>query len=148
MLVILRSDLAGLGKRGDIVDVADGHARNYLLPKGFAIPASPGAVDQAAKMRQSRDQRDAAAREAARTIASSLVPQVITVAAKAGPEGRLFGSVAAADIARAVLDQTGLEIDRHAIDVENIKSLGEYSATVSLHAEVSFPLRLEVVALS
>lgn len=148
MLVILRSDLAGLGKRGDIVDVADGHARNYLLPKGLAITASPGAVDQAAKMRQSRDQRDAAAREAARAIASSLVPQVITVSAKAGPEGRLFGSVASADIARAVLEQTGIDLDRHAIEVETIKSLGEYSATVSLHTEVSFPLRLEVVALS
>ncbi len=98
MKVILRSDLDGLGKRGDIVEVADGHARNFLFPKGHAIVASDGAVDQAGQMRQARDQRDASAREAATTIASTLVPKVITVTAKAGPEGKLFGSVTAGDV--------------------------------------------------
>jgi large subunit ribosomal protein L9 len=147
MKVILRSDLAELGKRGDIVEVADGHARNFLLPKGLAFKASEGAVAQAAKMRSSRDLRDANARDAARAIASALVPQVITVHAKAGPEGRLFGSVTSADVAEAVKAQTGIELDRHDITVEQIKTLGEHSVTASLHSEVSFPIRLSVEAL-
>jgi len=146
MLVILREDLTGMGKRGDIVDVADGHARNYLFPKGLAMKASAGAVQQASKMRQARDQRDAAEREAARTVASSLVPQVIKVTAKAGAEGKLFGSVTSAEIAEAVLEQTGIEIDRKTISGEPIKQVGEHQMTVELHSEVSFPLQVEVLA--
>ncbi len=146
MLVILREDLTGMGKRGDIVDVADGHARNYLFPKGLAMKASSGAVQQASKMRQARDQRDAAERDAARTVASSLVPQVIQVTAKAGPEGKLFGSVTSAEIAEAVLEQTGIEIDRKTISGEAIKQVGEHQMTVELHSEVSFPLQVEVLA--
>ncbi len=145
MKVILRSDLDQLGKRGDIVDVADGHARNYLLPKGLAFAATPGALDQASKMRRGRDQRDATARDAARTIASTLVPQVITITAKAGPEGRLFGSVTTADIVEAVQEQTGIELERRQIDAEPIKTAGQHSVTASLHADVSFPITLEVV---
>jgi large subunit ribosomal protein L9 len=146
MKVILRSDLDGLGKRGDIVDVADGHARNYLLPKGHAIEASDGALAQAARMRQARDLRDASAREAATAIASTLVPQVITVEAKAGPEGKLFGSVTAADIVAAVEAQTDIEIDRRDVEVDSIKTLGQHTATASLHSDVSFPITIDVVA--
>ena len=89
MKLILRSDVDRLGKRGDIVDVADGYGRNYLLPRGLAFVATAGAVDQAAKMRRSRDLRDAQDREAAQTIATTLVPKVITISAKAGSEGQL-----------------------------------------------------------
>ena len=145
MQVILRSDLEGLGKRGDIVDVADGHARNYLFPKGLALKATDGAVAQASKMRRARDLRDASDREAATTIASTLVPKVITVTAKAGSEGKLFGSVTTADIADAVKAQTGIELDRKSIQLDDhIKTVGEHTATVSLHHAVSFPLRVEV----
>lgn len=146
MQVVLRSDIDGLGKRGDIVDVADGHARNYLLPKGHAIKASDGAVEQASRMRRARDLRDAAARESATTIASTLVPQVITVEAKAGSEGKLFGSVTAADIIAAVEDQTSIALDRRQLDVEPIKTLGQHTVTASLHSDVSFPITVEVVA--
>ncbi len=147
MQVILRSDLDGLGKRGDIVDVADGHARNYLLPKGLALKATAGAVDQAAKMRRSRDLRDASDRDAATTIASTLVPKVITITAKAGAEGKLFGSVTTADIVAAVEAQTGIKLDRKSLHLdEPIKSIGEHTATASLHHAVSFPIRVEVVA--
>jgi large subunit ribosomal protein L9 len=145
MQIILRSDLEGLGKRGDIVDVADGHARNYLFPKGLALKATPGAVVQAGKMRRSRDLRDASDREAATTIASTLVPKVIAITAKAGAEGKLFGSVTTADIADAVEKQTGIKLDRKSIHLdEHVKTVGEHSATVSLHHAVSFPLRFEV----
>jgi large subunit ribosomal protein L9 len=148
MQVILRNDLAGLGKRGDIVDVADGHARNYLLPKGLAFKATDGAVDQAAKMRRARDLRDASDREAASTIASTLVPKVITITAKAGAEGKLFGSVTTADIVAAVEEQTGIKLDRKSVHLdEHIKTLGEHSATATLHQSVSFPIRVDVVPL-
>lgn len=147
MKVILRSDLPQLGKRGDIVDVADGHARNYLLPKGLALVASEGAVDQAARMRRSRDQRDAHARDAAQTIASTLVPKVIAVQAKAGPEGKLFGSITAADVVDAVREQTGIELERRQVEVDHIKTLGQHMVVASLHADVSFPITIEVEAL-
>jgi large subunit ribosomal protein L9 len=145
MKVILRSDLAGLGKRGDIVDVADGHARNHLLPKGLAFTASRGAVDQAAKMRRSRDLRDASDRDAARTIASTLVPKIITITAKAGTGGKLFGSVTHADVVEAIKEQTGIELERRQLEGDPIKSLGQHSLTASLHADVSFPVTVEVV---
>ncbi|HWL43074.1 MAG TPA: 50S ribosomal protein L9 [Ilumatobacter sp.] len=148
MKVILRTDLEGLGKRGDIVEVADGHARNFLLPKGKAFKATAGAVEQAARMRRSRDLRDASDREAATTIASTLVPKIIAITAKAGAEGKLFGSVTTADIAEAVKEQTRIELDRKSIHLdEAIKTTGEHTATVSLHASVSFPLRVEVSAV-
>ncbi len=146
MKVILRSDLDGLGKRGDIVDVADGHARNYLLPKGHAITATEGAVDQAGRMRKARDQRDSSAREAATTIASTLVPKVITVSAKAGPEGKLFGSITSADVVGAVLEQTEIELDRRQIEIDVIKTVGQHTVTASLHSDVSFPITIDVVA--
>ena len=145
MQVILRSDVSGLGKRGDIVDVADGHARNYLLPKGFALKASDGAIAQAAKMRRARDLRDASDREAATTVASTLVPKVITVSAKAGTEGKLFGSVTSTDVAAAVQKQTGIEIDRKVIEIDDqIKTLGQHTVTAALHPDVSFPITVDV----
>jgi large subunit ribosomal protein L9 len=146
MKVVLRSDVDGLGKRGDIVDVADGHARNYLFPKGHAIKASAGAVEQAGRMRKARDQRDAAARDSATTVASTLVPKVITVSAKAGAEGKLFGSVTAADIVEAVKAQTDIDLDRRQLDVEPIKTVGQHTVTASLHHDVSFPITVDVVA--
>lgn len=146
MQVILRSDVAGLGERGDIVDVADGHARNFLFPKGHALKASPGAIDQASKMRASRDARDHESREAATAVASKLVPQTITIEAKASPEGKLFGSVSAADVVDAVKEQADVEIERKNIDVDNVKTVGQHTATASLHADVSFPITIEVVA--
>ncbi len=145
MKVILRSDLDGLGKRGDIVDVADGHARNYLFPQGLALVATTGASSQAAKMRRSRDLRDASDREAAQTVATTLVPKVITVTAKAGAEGKLFGSVTTADIVDAVRAQTGIKLDRRQLQSEPIKTIGQHTVIASLHTDVSFPITIDVV---
>jgi large subunit ribosomal protein L9 len=100
--VILRNDLPELGKRGDIIEVSDGYARNFLFPRGAAMVATKGAVDQAASMRRSRDVRDARDRGAAEEVARQLVPKVITLTARAGAEGKLFGSITAPDIAEAV----------------------------------------------
>ena len=147
MEVILRSDVTGLGKRGDIVDVADGHARNFLVPRGLAFAATPGAVDQAARMRKSRDQRDSQYRESARSIASALVPKIITITAKAGSEGKLFGSVTSADVVDAVKAQTGIELERRQLEVDPIKVLGQHTVTAKLHSDVSFPITLDVVSV-
>src|SRR3954447_7226031 len=146
MKVILRSDLPGLGHRGDICEVKEGYARNYLLPRGKAMVASDGAVSQAGTMRRARDVRDAQDREAAQGVASSLVARTIKIQAKSGSEGRLYGSVTTADIAEAVAEQTGITIDRKQLVGDPIKSLGTHSVSAKLHADVEFPITVEVVA--
>ena len=146
MKLILRSDRKGVGKRGDIVEVADGFARNFLLPKGHAIKANDGAVSQAGSMRRARDLRDSQDRESAQTIASALVAKTITIAVKAGAEGRLFGSVTATDVASAVEAQTKISLDRRKLHVEHIKTTGTYNVIAKLHHDVEFPISVEVVA--
>ena len=146
--MILRADVDGVGKKGDICDVADGYGRNYLVPKGLAFVSTRGAEKQASSMRRSRDVKDAADRSAAQEVASTLVPRVITISAKAGAEGKLFGSVTTSDIAEAVVAQTGIEIDRRQLHLdEPIKTTGTHTVPAKLHAEVEFPVRVEVVAL-
>ncbi len=143
--VILREDVANLGKRGDICEVSDGYARNFLLPKGLAMRANDGAIAQAGSMRRARDVRDAQERGEAEAVASKLVPRTITVKAKAGPEGRLFGSVTAADIVEAVEAQTGIVLDRRRLLLaEPIKQIGTHSVAVKLHADVEFPVTVDV----
>lgn len=146
MKVILREDIDGVGRRGDIVDVADGHARNYLLPKGKAITASTGAVQQAESMRKARDLREASARDAARAVAATLTATTFTILAKAGNEGRLFGSVTASEVADAILAGTGVDVDRKKVVVGAIRTVGDHSATVRLHADVECTVSLTVVA--
>ncbi len=144
--VILRSDVAKVGKKGDVVDVSPGFARNYLVAKGLAMPASQGAIAQGAAMRRARDVRDARDRESAEQIARALVSKVIRIPAKAGTEGRLFGSVTVADIAAAVEAQTNIVIDRRRIHLSDpIKTLGVHEIPVKLHSEVEFRITAEVV---
>jgi large subunit ribosomal protein L9 len=145
--LVLRTDVAQVGKKGDIVEVADGYGRNYLVPKGMAFPATAGVEVQATSMRRSRDVRDASDRAAAQEVASRLVPQVVTITARAGAEGKLFGSVTTTEIADAVAAQTGVEIDRRQLHLdEPIKALGTHLVPAKLHAEVEFPITVEVVA--
>jgi large subunit ribosomal protein L9 len=146
MKVLLRSDIDGVGKRGDIIDVTGGFARNHLLPAGKAIVATPGLESQAAAMRRSRDLRDARDHESSETVARALVGTPITLSARATGE-RLFGSVSAADIIRQVELQTGAVIDRKdlALD-EPIKTVGEHSVRVELVGGVVFELTVHVVA--
>jgi large subunit ribosomal protein L9 len=144
--VILRDDVEGLGHRGDVVEVSKGYVRNFLEPRSLAIPATAGAQAQGEVMRKARDQRHAAARESAEEIARDLVSKEILVAAKAGDGGRLFGSVTPADIVAAVAEQSGIEIDRKSLQMEDhIKEVGEYHVTARLHSDVQFPIRIKVV---
>jgi large subunit ribosomal protein L9 len=146
MKVLLRSDIDGVGKRGDIIDVSGGFARNHLLPAGKAIVASPGVEGQAAAMRKSRDLRDARDRESSETVARTLVGNAVTLQARAKGE-RLFGSISALDIVRKVEEQTGAVIDRKDLVLdEPIKTVGEHNVRVELIGGVVFELTVDVVA--
>jgi large subunit ribosomal protein L9 len=146
MKVLLRSDIDGVGKRGDIIDVSGGFARNHLLPAGKAIVASTGLESQAAAMRRSRDLRDARDRESSETVARTLVGHAITLSARAAGD-RLFGSVSAADIVHRVEEQTGAVIDRKDLVLEEpIKTVGEHSVRVELVGGIVFELTVHVVA--
>jgi large subunit ribosomal protein L9 len=145
MNVILREDIAGVGRRGDIVTVADGHARNYLLPRGLAFVATDGAVAQANAMRRRRDLRESADRESARTVAEALTAKTFTIKAKAGNEGRLFGSVTTSDIAGALAAQAGVTLDRKKVVAQPIRTTGNHTAVVRLHADVECTIKINVV---
>lgn len=146
MRVVLHADVDGVGTKGQVVDVADGHARNLLLPAGLAVKATKGAEGQAEAMRRSRALRDATDRASAEEVAKTLVPATITVTAKASGEGRLFGSVGAHEVADAIAAQTGIDLDRRLLVVdEPIKEVGEFQVTARLHPDVQFPVRIEVV---
>jgi large subunit ribosomal protein L9 len=145
--VLLRADIDGVGKRGDIIDVSGGFARNHLLPSGKAIVASPGVETQAASMRKSRDLRDARDRESSETVARALVGNTVTLAVRAGSGGKLFGSVTGADIVKAVEAQTDAVVDRKDLVLdEPIKTVGVHNVRVELIGGVIFELTLDVVA--
>ena len=147
MKIVLRNDVNGVGRKGDVLDVADGYARNYLLPKGFALIASPGVEAQAEAMRKARQARNPAERAEASEVAKVLGNSTVRITAKAGREGKLFGSVSAAEIAAAIAAQTGTEVDRRSIDItEPIKSTGSHSVVARLHSEVEVAVIVEVVA--
>jgi len=143
--VILRKDVDMVGKRGDLVEVSDGHARNHLIPKGLAMRATPDAEAQAEQMRKAAQVRDTKAVEAAQEVATALVPKRIVIRAKAGDNGQLFGAVHEGEIAAAVLEQTEIELDRKIISIdEPIKTTGTHYVMAKLHQEVQFPITLEV----
>ena len=147
MKVLLRKDVSGIGRRGDIVTVSSGHARNFLLPGGLAIIATDGAVTQANSMRRARDLREAADRDAAFAISAELAKHTVTVKAKAGAEGRLFGSVTANDSVAAVKDQTSVVLDRKHINIETpIRTTGAHQVSVSLFDGISGVVNVSVVA--
>lgn len=145
MKVILRTDVDLVGKRGDVVDVSDGHARNYLIPKGLAMRASAGAQAQADEMRRARDVKDARERDAAQELATQLVPKTIHIVTKAAEGGKLFGAISPSEIAAAVKDQTQIELDPHIISIDDpIKVTGTHYVMAKVHHEVQFPITVEV----
>jgi large subunit ribosomal protein L9 len=147
MRVVLRDDVDGVGRRGDIVTVAGGFARNFLLPEGRAIPATDGIELQAQAMRRARDMRSTKDLEAAQVQATEIDQAVITVTARAGATGRLFGSVGAQEIVEAVAAQRRVQVDRHAVQLaEPIKEVGTTDVTVQLYEDVTATLHIEVVA--
>lgn len=147
MKILLRSDVKGVGRRGDIVSVSAGHARNFLLPNDLAVIANDGTVAQAEIMRKAQDLKTATDRESARKLSESLVTKVISISAKAGNEGRLFGSITSAEIVKAIFDQTGATVDRKHVQLEApLRQLGEHVVVVELFAEVLVNISVNIVA--
>ena len=147
MKVLLRSDVNGVGRRGDIVEVKDGFARNFLLPSGQALKASDETERQATSMRRARDLRDAENKAAAETQKGIIEAAALTIAARAGANDRLFGSVTEADVVNALRTATGISLDRHAIHMaEHVKDLGSHTVTATIFEGVVATIRFTVVA--
>ena len=144
--VILTDEVRGLGNRGEVVSVAAGYARNFLLPKELAYPATPGNMKRLEQERKRYDVSQAKEKDQASSVAKAFDGLTVTVRKKAGEQGALYGSVTAADLAEA-LAAKGITIDRRRIELEEpIKRLGTHVVHVRLHREVIATLNVEVVA--
>lgn len=147
MKVILADDVVNLGRKGDVVTVADGYARNFLVPKGLALFASKGALKQADQMRRAREEKERKVKEAAEGRVARLGASPVYISARAGEEGRLFGSVTKTDVARAIEEQLGEAVDRHEVRLDDpIRHLGTHNVEVHLHEEVNAAVTVEVIA--
>ncbi|MCZ2827414.1 50S ribosomal protein L9 [Modestobacter sp. VKM Ac-2986] len=147
MKLILTAEVTGLGSSGDTVEVKGGYGRNYLLPRGLAMIATRGAEKQIAGLRRARDARDVRTLEEAQALAARLSGLTVTLPARSGDGGRLFGRITTADVAAAVTAAGGPELDRRRIELpSSIKSVGTHTVTVRVHPEVSVPVTLDVVA--
>jgi large subunit ribosomal protein L9 len=145
MKVILQKTVERLGDPGDVADVADGYARNYLIPRGLAVKAEKGAVRHADSLKRAHEARIKALKGEFEALAARVLQSPIVVTAKVGEEGRLFGSVTAADIAEAVSAQAGVTVDRRDVHLdEPIRSVGTHEVRVRLHPEVDPVITVDV----
>lgn len=147
MKLILTQEISGLGGPGDVVEVAGGYGRNYLIPRGFAMRWTRGAEKQIELIKRARSVREVRSLDDAQRLSGALGELNVRLETRAGETGRLFGSVTAADIVQAVRAAGGPELDRRRIEIRNpIKTIGAHQVTVRLHPEVTATLDLEVVA--
>ena len=147
MKLILTQEVSGLGAPGDVVDVAAGYGRNYLLPRGFAMQWTRGAEKQVDLIKRARQAREIRTLEDAQDVAGRLEKLTVRMRRRAGSNGRLFGSVGPSDIATAVREAGGPELDRRKILVPDpIKTAGAHRVQVRLHPEVSASVNIEVIA--
>ena len=147
MKLILTQEVSSLGEPGNVVDVAAGYGRNYLIPRGFAMLWTRGAEKQVELIKRARSAREIRGLDDAKAVAGQLEGLRVLMRRRAGGSGRLFGSVGAADIATAVREAGGPDLDRRRIEVRDpIKTLGEHQVRVRLHPEVSAPVDIEIVA--
>ena len=146
MKLILTKDVARLGHKGDVVDVAAGYARNYLVPRSLAVKATPGALQQAEGMRLAREEALRRELADAQALSQSLVGTRVVVAARAGDEGKLFGSIGTGDVAEAIKKFTGIEVERRAIVLPvPIRDIGLHEVSLKPHADVEFAVTLDVI---
>jgi large subunit ribosomal protein L9 len=146
MKVILQKPVDKLGVPGDIVEVADGYARNYLMPRGMAVKATKGGVKHIDSLKRAHTTRVNQAKAEAEQVAGKLIGTPITVTAHAGEEGKLFGSVTASDVAEAIDRQAGIRVDRHDVHLdEPIRSVGTHEVRIHLFAEVDPVISVEVI---
>ncbi|HEX3463253.1 MAG TPA: 50S ribosomal protein L9 [Candidatus Elarobacter sp.] len=148
MKVILTGDVKPLGSRGAVVDVKDGYANNYLFPQKLAVVATPGAMKQLEQQQNAKKRKQAEEVANAQDVATQLEQAVIRVAAKAGGNGRLFGTVTNGQVADALHEQLGITIDRHKIEMKDgIKALGTYPVEIRLGNNILAKSAVQVVAL-
>ncbi|MBV8581166.1 MAG: 50S ribosomal protein L9 [Candidatus Eremiobacteraeota bacterium] len=148
MKVILTGDVKPLGVRGAVVDVKDGYANNFLFPKQLAVVATPGAMKQLEQQQNAKKRKQAEEVANAQEVAAQLEASVIRVPAKAGGNGRLFGTVTNAQVADALHEQLGVTIDRHKIEMKDgIKALGTYPVEIRLGNNIVAKSAVQVVAL-
>lgn len=147
MKVILQKDVKNIGKKGDVVEVAEGYGRNFLLPRGLAVEANAGNLRQVAHQKQAESTKAERELQDARKIGEKIKSKELKVSAKVGEGGRLFGSITTQEIADQLRRQFSVEIDKRKIDLkEPIKSLGTHPAVVKVHPQVHVPLVVRVVA--
>ncbi|WP_380164188.1 50S ribosomal protein L9 [Jannaschia sp. R86511] len=147
MKLILTQEVTGLGEPGDVVDVKDGYGRNFLLPRRLATPWTKGVEAQVTSIRTARKAREIATIEEAQQVRATLQQHPVTLTARAGDSGRLFGAITPGDIAEALVASGGPSIDRRKVIIpQPIKSLGTYTVTVKLHADVTASIDVDVVA--
>ena len=147
MKVILTQDVNNIGKQGDLVEVADGYGRNFLLPRKLAMPATKGNLSRIEEIRRHQAHRREKTHQENKVFAGELEQSPVTLSAKVGEEGKLFGSITSADIARALKEKLGKELDKRKIELnEPIKRTGTYSVPVKLDHDVEATLKIEVVA--
>jgi len=145
--LILTHEVTGLGEPGDVVEVKDGYARNYLVPRRLATPWSKGAESQVSAIRKARKAREIATLDGAKAARDSLQSKAYVVSAKAGNAGRLFGAVTTADIAEAIVAAGGPKVDKRKIEIgQPIKTTGDFSVSVRLHPEVAATVAVKVAA--
>ncbi len=146
MKVILLEDVKKLGKKGDLVDVADGYARNYLLPRNLAQEATAGGIKQNKQKKAALEKRKKKEKDLAQEIAEKLSKTSVTLKVKAGDQGKLFGSVTSKDISEALKEQQQIQVDRRKIELtEPIKSLGSYEVDIKLAPEVEAKLTVKII---
>ncbi len=147
MKVILQQEVKKLGKKGDILEVSEGYARNFLLPQKLAIEATAGNVNAVKQQKAAQVQKEQRANDEAKVLASQLTKVSVTIPVKTGEGGKVFGSVTAKDIADALQNQYKIEIDKRKIELKDaIKSLGSYSVTVRVHPEITGKIEVNVVS--
>ena len=144
MKIVLKEPVAKLGNAGDLVTVAGGYARNFLIPRGLAVAATKGALKQADHWAKSQTDREAKERTGAEDLKARLESHALKLSARAGPDGRLFGSVTANDVAQAINAQHETKIDRHDVELEPIRSLGVHTARVPLFGDIVAEVTVEV----
>ena len=146
MKVILLEDVKGTGTRGQILNVSDGHAKNFLIPKKFAVEATKSALSNWERQQKSRELKQQDEIEAAKNLAKRLEESPVKIAVKVGENGKLFGSVSTKEIAAAIFSQSNIEIDRKKIVLEDpIKAVGQVKVPIKLYAEISAQLSVEIV---
>ena len=145
MEIILLTDIANLGHKDDIVDVKQGYGRNYLIPQGYAILATPSARKVVAENLRQRAHKEAKLKAEAEEIAAQLAEVKLTIGAKTSPTGKIFGSVNSIMISES-LKEKGFDIDRKKIMLKDVKEIGTYTALIKLHREVKVDVEFEVVS--